>query len=307
MARTHTFLTIGALCAAGGPARADQAAPHVTRGEQLARDGRLTDAIIAFKRADVIEPRASHACLIALAYIRRELWPQAEVFLQTCHDRATPDDPLPDWVPLADQQLTERIDRAPVARVRIVVEPASESAATQLEVSSFLPDERFSPRTIHLPLGRHLITARTPGREPVERAIDVTDKSPRSILIAFDQSAVTMTREHASVVPKVLMASGGAVLVAGVLVHVLAFKPARDKLVDATNPGMPDPALYDEYSSKFDSRRNLTMALYGAGAALALTGIVLRYTVFRDRTTESPRLTSDLGSGRVLLGVEWAR
>lgn len=288
------------------PARADQAAPHVDRGEQLARDGRLTDAIAAFKRADAIEPRASHACLIALAYIRRELWPQAEVFLSTCHERATPDDPLPDWVPLAEQQLAERIDSAPVARVRIVVEPASLAATTELEVSSFLPDERFTPRTIHLPLGRHLITARAPGRDKVERAIEITDKSPRSVVISLDQAAVTVTREDSSPVPTGLMATGGAVLVAGVLYHVLAFKPVRDKLVDATD-AMPDPALYDEYSSSFDTRRNVTLALYGVGAALTLTGLALRYTVYRDHTAESPRLTSDIGDGRVMLGVEWAR
>src|SRR5690606_20883724 len=93
------------------------------RGEQLAKDGRYTEAIDAFKAAEKIEPRARHACLIALAYTRRELWPQAEIFLEQCEQRATPADPIPEWVPTARQQLAERLATVNVAPVDIRVEP----------------------------------------------------------------------------------------------------------------------------------------------------------------------------------------
>ncbi len=289
------------------PAWADSAADHVARGEELARQDRFTEAIAEFKRADAIEKRANHACLIALAYSRREMLPQAEVYLSTCHERATPEDPLPDWVEAAERQLSERIDRAPVARVRIVVEPSDISGATQLEVSSFLPDEQFSPRTIHLPLGKHLITARAPGREKVERAIEIDDKSPRSVVISFDSQGVTVVNERRSKVPTVIMGVGAATLVGAVLYHAFVFKPARDQLVDATDPNMPDPVLYDMYSDKFDTRRTTTIALYGAGAALVVTGLILRYTLFDQEETTAPMLTSDIGDGRLILGVQWAR
>ncbi len=294
----------GACFARIRPAHADSAQPHVDRGEALARDGRLTDAIQEFKRADAIEPRAKHACLIALAYIRRELWPQAEVFLATCHERAKPSDPLPDWVPLAEEQLNERLESASVARVSIRVEPASAAASATIEVSSFAPDELFRPRAIHLPLGKHLITARSPGLEKVERAIDVTDGSAREIVFAFDRREVHVTTENRSPVPTVMMASGGAILVGAVAYHLFAFRPVRNDLANATST-----AEYDASSSKFDSRRTVTLALYGVGAVVAVTGLVLRYTVFKDERRESPRLTAGLASSGqgMVVGVEWSR
>lgn len=289
------------------PARADEAQPHVDRGEELAREGRLTEAIQEFKRADAIEPRASNACLIALAYIRRELWPQAEVFLTTCHDRAKPSDPLPDWVALAEQQLANRLENAHVARVTILVEPPALTATTTLQVSSFAPDELFGPRTIHLPLGKHLITARVPGHDKVERAIDITDGSSRTVVISFAKSEVHVTTHHDSPLPKLLMATGAAAIVAGVVVHVFAFRPARDHLEDAANPAMPDPALYDEWSGKFDTRRELTIGLYAGGAVLAITGYVLQHTVFADSRTQSPQLSAVVGGGGMVVGVSWLR
>src|SRR4051812_16006045 len=89
-------LVVGAAAVA-----AETPAELSARGEQLAKEGRFSEAITAFKAADAVEPRAKHACLIALAYTRRELWPQAEIFLDLCRTRATATDPVPDWVPLA--------------------------------------------------------------------------------------------------------------------------------------------------------------------------------------------------------------
>src|SRR5512138_3886691 len=108
---------IAILLSAGAAYGDGSAARSVKEGEDLAKQGRLTEAIARFKDADKIEKRAKHACLIALAYIRRELWSQAEIFLTTCHQRATPTDPVPEWVPLAVDQLKERLASAKVAAV----------------------------------------------------------------------------------------------------------------------------------------------------------------------------------------------
>src|SRR5258706_13610619 len=93
-------LTIVALCSTAALA-APTAAELQAHGETLAQERRYTEAIEAFKAADKLEPNATHTCLIALAYTRRELWPQAEIFMARCHVLAVTGG-LPDWVPDAD-------------------------------------------------------------------------------------------------------------------------------------------------------------------------------------------------------------
>jgi hypothetical protein len=109
-------------------ARADDLATVEQRGRDAAKNGKFSEAIDAFKEADRLAPRASHACLIALAYTRRELWPQAEIFFTLCHQRATEWDPLPDWLPLAEKTLADHLASANVAEVEIRIEPAAAKA-----------------------------------------------------------------------------------------------------------------------------------------------------------------------------------
>jgi hypothetical protein len=311
-------LAIALLVAWSTPARAETAKQLVVKGEKLAKDGRLTEAIDSFKQADRIERRASHACLIALAYIRRELWPQAEIFLALCHERATRADPLPDWVTLADKQLVERLAKANVAAVHLRVAPPELAAKAQLVVSSFAPDELFSPRTIHLAPGKHLITA-TAGDRSVQQAIEIEGKSPREIVLDFDarepepapmpappvfeRPAPQPVRVAAPsrLVPWTLIALGGAIVAGGGAYHVLAFNKTRDRLVDATD-STPDPDQYDAYSNKFDTQRMVTIAMYGVGAAVLVTGIVLRFTKYR----ESP-VHVGLVDGGAVVALEWQR
>lgn len=296
------------------PARAETAAELRATGEQLAKDGRLTEAIAAFKRADQAEPRASHACLIALAYIRRELWPQAEIFLTMCHERATPDDPLPDWVSLAEQQLRDRLATAQVAAVTISINPAAVAPRATVTVSSFAPDERFGPRTIHLPIGKHLITAST-GDETRQEAIEITDTSPREVVIDFTPPIETppppiVRPARSRTVPWAVTAAGGVLALAGGAYHLFAFKPTRDKLAAAADPANPRPDIYDRYSDQFDNRRLATIALYGAGAAAVITGLVLRYTVYADHDDHDERelrVSAELAGGGAIVGVEWRR
>ena len=168
------------LLTASSVAYADPSAQDLqTQGEQLAKDGRFSEAIDAFKAADKLQPTASHACLIALAYTRRELWSQAEIFLARCHERATPADPLPDWVPVAEQQIRERLATANAAPVTIQVTPAT----AQLTVSSFAPDETFTARTIHLPPGHHVIIASAPGYVTARKEVVIETKDPQTVTI----------------------------------------------------------------------------------------------------------------------------
>ncbi|MBA3391485.1 MAG: hypothetical protein H0T89_02520 [Deltaproteobacteria bacterium] len=287
-----------------GPAVADTARDHATRGEALAREGRLTDAIDAFKAADQLERRASHACLIALAYMRRELWTQAELFLEQCHERARPEDPLPPWITLAEQQLAERLATAKLAAIELVVKPAV--PGVQLTVSSFAPDESFSPRTIRLPLGRHLVTATTPGRAPVHTTVEVTDVKARTVVM-YVGGATARGIGHRSRVPTIVTAAGAVTIAGGLAYHLFAFRPVRDELIAANDPANPDPERYDLHAARFDSRRTVTFALYGAGVATVITGVVLRYTIYRETSESTPRVAARFTNGGATVGLEWRR
>ncbi len=289
-------------------AYADGVGEHVAKGEDLAKQGKWTEAIENFKAADKLEPRAKHACLIALAYIRRELWPQAEVFLSVCQQRASTADPVPDWVPLARQQLDERLATAKVATVSIRVRPDALASQAAIGVSSFQPDETFAPRAIHLPRGKHLITATVPGREPVQQTIEITDDAPRDVVIDFDVAPATprplaaRSTTSPSKVPWIVMAAGGAIMLGGGGYHLLKFKGTRDDL-DAA----PTGAQYDAIASRFDSQRTTTIALYGVGAAVIATGVVLKYTLFKGQPERAPRVGAGVSKTGGMVVMEWSR
>src|SRR5688500_16173875 len=151
------------LCALAVPARADEVDDLVAKGNALAQKSEYTQAIAAFKQADAKRPRAAHACMIGLAYMRREAWPQAELFLALCEKRAVPGDQPPDWVDAAHQQLASKLSAAQIPAITIEVTPPH--AGARLTVSSFAPDEVFDPQTIHLAPGVHVIQLTAPGSQ----------------------------------------------------------------------------------------------------------------------------------------------
>ncbi len=289
--------------ALAGPSPADLQ----TEGEALARDAHYTEAIEKFKAADKLEPRASHACLIALAYTRRELWSEAEIFLDKCHQRATPQDPLPDWVPEADKQIIDRLNAANVAPVEIVVTPAG--AKAEVTVSSFAPDESFAPRTIHLPPGHHVILAKAEGYPEVSRAIDITDKTPQHVTIdlAAPAPAPTPTAPRApspSNLPTYVIGAGLGIGVVGAILHVAYYAPIHSKLDTASKND--DPATYMANSGKFDTAQRIVIGTYAVGGAVLLTGVILKYTAFKqERDTPVVGFAPAPGGGVVSIG--WQR
>jgi tetratricopeptide (TPR) repeat protein len=284
-----------ALCATAVAETPDEL---VRRGEELARIGRYSEAIDAFKAADRADPKASRACLIALAYIRRELWPQAEIYLARCRERATAAAPVPDWVPLAEQQLRERLTTVNVAAIEIVVEPAG---VAQLSVSSFAPDEVFAPRTIHLPPGLHIVTARAPGYEDAQRSIEVTDRTPQRVTIKLHSRVV----EHVhGKLPWYVIGAGGAIAVAAGIYHATAYRSAYNRL-EATHD-ITDyseaVAQYKLLEPDYRSKQRIVWGLYGAGAATLITGVALRLAGVGDVDVE---VLAAPGGGGVAVG--WRR
>jgi hypothetical protein len=298
-------VVIALLVGIVAPAYADEVDELVDRGETLAKRGEFTSAIAAFKEADVKRPRASHACLIGLVYTRRELWPQAELFLARCRARASADDPLPRWIDTVENQLREKLEAAGAAEIAIVVSPAT--AAAKVTVSSFAPDEVFEPHTIHLAPGRHMIEVSAQGYVATSREVIVETAEPQTVTIELQKPVAQAPRTveppppvpPRSIVPTVLMMGGAALAVAGGAYHLFVYKPALDRLSRA-----PNDAIYDARLHSFQIRRDVTIGLY-AGAALALaTGALLNYTYgHREKLTVSAAMSHDGAS--VVLG--WSR
>ena len=302
---------LSVLAPAMAAADGESAESFRARGEQLAKDGRYSEAIDAFKQAERLEPRARHSCLIALAYTRRELWPQAEIFLEQCESRATAADPAPEWVPMARQQLTERLAAVNVAPVEIKVEPAGTDV--KLAVSSFAPDELFGPRTIHLPPGRHVIIATAKGYNDAQKTVEVSDKSPQTVTITMlpieekkigggGGGGVITPAPPKSKVPLVLMSTGGGLVLVGAALHLFYYKPARDDLANTMNRPDYDGTLTDKWSKA----RNITIGVYAVGGATLLTGLILNFTVFKQKESSTQvSVTPTDGGGMVSVG--WMR
>jgi hypothetical protein len=298
------------LLAVASEAAADQRDDLQAKGEQLAKEGRFGEAIEQWKAADRLEPRASHACLIALAYTRRELWPQAELFLSLCHSRATAADPLPDWVPQADQQLKDRLQSANVTEVSISVTPPAAKAS--VTVSSFAPDEVFEPRTIHLPPGTHVIFAKAQGFEPKQVTLEIKDKTPQRVVIDLAVPSTTGTKpppmepvpRKPSRVGLYLMAGGGVFAVIGAASH-LSMAGARKDLVKNDPDHDNNQMLYDDQYPAFSRARATAITCYVVGAGLLVTGYLLRRNAKQEASMQVSAVPLPEGGGFVSL--EWSR
>lgn len=269
----HAVVVVLGIGAFASSARAETRDELQARGEQLGREGKWGDAIGAFKAAERLEHRAVHACLIALAYTRREAWPQAELFLAKCQ-QPTPGETLPDWVPEADELIRERLRTAPVSEVTIEVKPAN--ALATLTVSSFQPDEIFAPRTIHLPHGTHLIVGHAPGYPDHQRVVVVDSSTARHVVIDF--LAVDKPFEGAGA--RRLRIAGLAAAGLGAISIGLGVKFGVDAKHDSDAVSMQHGpwTLADE--ATFNAGRAAQRDMYAAyivGGALVVTGGVLYY------------------------------
>jgi len=289
---------VGVVLALSSTARADDIDDLVTAGEALAKTAEYTRAIEMFKVADAKRPRAKHACLIGLAYTRRELWPQAELFLSLCRARATPDDPLPEWIDAAEASLTTKLAAIHAAPITIVVTP--QSAGAKVTISTFTSDESFPPRMIHLGQGRYSIEASAAGYVAASRELVIESEAPQTIAIALQtpaELAAAEAQRHPDKprAPLFVIGAGGAVALAGLAYQLLAFKPARDRLAAA-----PNTFAYDDALSEFRDRRDITLAIYSVAAATIATGVVLR-------VTSEPRISATIAPNGAAVAIGWSR
>jgi hypothetical protein len=296
--RVATIATCLSLVMAS-TAHAETAEELRIHGEALAKNGRFSEAIDAFKAAERKEHRSRHACLIGLAYERREAYSQAELYLAACKAGASSVDPLPEWAPEAFRVLEEALAQQKLVAVMVMATPPD----AKITVSSFPPDEEFSAQSIHLAPGKYTFTASAPGYANRTQDIELGEQ-PAAVSFMLERRVGERTEpaQKPSKLPWIVVGGGIALGIAGGLVQGLAMAPARDKLVEAE--AMNNAALYADWSPKFDQRRLITIGLYGAGAIAIATGLVLRATVFNSNETHVA-VTPTTGGG--MLTFAWSR
>jgi hypothetical protein len=273
-------------------AHADPVDDLDAKGEELAKLGNWTLAIDAFKQADAQRPSAKHACLIGLAYTRRELWPQAELFFARCRGRASGADPLPEWLGDAQKQLDEKLTAANTVAVSFAITPGI--AAPQISVSSFAPDEKFAPQMIHLAPGAYTIRVTADNYVRQQREIVIEASGPRSATVVFELEPV---HPAPSKIPPLLFVTGASLLASAIAVDIWSVGPARDKAAMPLSVAT-QPELRDAYTV----RRNIDVGLYAAGIGALAAAFVLRATVFH-RAEVTAALTHD----RAFVAITWAR
>ncbi len=274
------------------------------RGEKLAKDGQFADAIEAFKAADAIRPTADHACLIGLAYSRRNLYGQAELFFDLCHERGEQQgSPLPSWVDKVEREVRSRIDK--LAAIKIVVKRGD---GAKVAVSAFLPDETFGPRTIHLPPGNHTITVTPEDGAPVERRIVVEGAEPQKVVVEVAPEPKRAQPAERTAAPshtgRNVAIAGLGVLAVGAIVHATWYRSELSELEAAQSP--PDVDRYDAHVDSYKTSRYVTIGLYAAGAATAIIGLVLHATRSTPESS-APAVSVVPTHGGGIFAVEWSR
>jgi hypothetical protein len=284
------------LMLASRVALADDLADLEARGQELAKASEYSQAIEVFKQADAKQPRAAHACMIGLAYLRRELWPQAELFLARCEQRAVPGDQPPEWIDEAEHTLAAKLSAARIPAVTIAVLPANIGA--QVTVSTFAPDEVFAPQTVHLVPGKSVIEVSAPGYVAEKREVDVHPGEPQTVTFTLVKIAAPpplppppahAPSRPATWVPWVVAGAGVALGGVALAYDEFEVQPAADYLRHAGTA-----AAFDKLEGDFTSKRLATELMLAGAVVLVGGGVALRYTAF-----------ADVHEGGAMVGVAW--
>lgn len=276
----------------------------VEEGKALATAGELSRAIVKFKEADVQQPTAEHACLIALAYTRRELWSQAEIFFALCKRRSTSADALPAWTDEAVQLLQTKLAAPELSLAPIEIRVDPEVAGASINVAGFPTDEAFPPQTIHLGAGTYQLTATAPGRLEARAQVTVTSSAAQVVTLKLPAPPPKLPPPPPPPPPRILstkiwIGSGVAALL-GAGAHVWALQE-RAALQDAFDHG--DADRWDRHSTKFQVLRATAIGMYGLAAVGIVVGVVRR-----GRESENaPSVSASVDRDGVFVGVSWSR
>ncbi|MFT3692788.1 MAG: hypothetical protein QM831_06590 [Kofleriaceae bacterium] len=276
------------VCALAVPAYAELTAAELQKtGEDLAKNGRYTEAIDAFKAADKKEVRASHACLIALAYARKNEWTPAEIWDAVCHARASKTDPLPEWQGALEQQITQSVGT--LTPVTFLAEP--EAAKVALDE---YPDSPFGSVTIHLAAGTHAVTTSAPGFVDDHRSIEVKAATPQQVSVKLTAAPTTAPAEETTTFNKKLVLAGGIVAGLGFVSYGLMSYEYHQLDQNKGFNGTPEHV--------YDVTRISTIGLWAVGGGMIITGLLMRHSETAPAVAITP-----LQAGGAMVSVGWQR
>jgi hypothetical protein len=145
----------------------EQADKLVREGAAFGQQGDFRQAILYFKSAEELAPRATHDCNIGLAYARWERYPEALYYLQRCQVRAGED--LPAWVDERVATTLTLLRHGKYADVDLAIGPMPKA---EIVFDVLTSGEVFSaPIKIWLPLGKVVVTIRASGFKPMKRDV----------------------------------------------------------------------------------------------------------------------------------------
>jgi hypothetical protein len=285
--------------AQGAPDKSSDAAKKaLALVQQGAATKDMAQAIVLFKKAERLYPRASHNCNIGLAYARLGKWPRSFLYLERCRVRwnKSVDGERPSWIVRRLKEAAGELAAGDYALVAFTVEPND----AVLTVSAFEPDDLIEPGAVWLPFGKHTVTARK-GTLPAKTVqVTIDSRARRTVAIELATAApkpkqdpgpkvstepiaaptppptAAEPKKRRRTIPWTITAVGAATLVAGGIAHFVAL----DKLDIANHTLEPDfPAANRTYRRW----RVAAIGLYVAGAVGVGTGLLL---LRRARKTE---------------------
>ncbi len=280
------LVAFAATCAFASTTRADPLDDLVAKGQELGKQGSWTQAIDAFKQADAQRHRAEYACLIGLAYTRRELWPQAELFFARCHARVNGADPLPPWAAEAEAELAAKLAAANIPTLAIETTPADATIA----VSGFPSDETFAPGTIHLAPGHYTLRASAPGYVDATRDLTVATGDHETVVLHLERVV------HHTLAPWIVIGGGVAVALGGLAIDQYELQPLRTA----------DRKSYFNYTKNHGAFQTWQGAAIGCWIGAAIAVGVGAWLVHHERTRPvdvTARIDRD--GGAVIIG--WTR
>ena len=163
------------------------AAALVRQGERLAKAKRYNDALIAFKSADKLFPKAEHDCWVGLAYARLQMATQANFYVARCKQRAGGKRPIP-WYPKAKILAENMLKSGRYAAIRF----ESLHGGASIRPDTFDEDEWLDlPAKLWMPVGRYTINAKAPGFGKKQLSLEVTSTRSQTVRVNLKGSKAT--------------------------------------------------------------------------------------------------------------------
>ena len=150
--------------------------------------------------------------------------------------------------------------------------------------------------------GEHQVVATKPGYLTQTTKLALASGAERVHLVELVAIPEKVVHRTNTAPAWIVVGAGGALALAGLGAHVFWYKPNLDRL--RADAAADNVGQYRRDEGPYDTSRVLTIGLYAASAITIGAGVVLRYTVFRQRR-ESPVVSIVPARGGGMVSVAW--